>query len=61
VKAIVRGFGRLGAKVLCSKEIRARFGISHDHIVYMVTASSDLPVMMHVNQYDGLTIACQRS
>ena len=32
-------------------------GISHDHIIYMGDGSSDLPVMMHVNQYDGLTIA----
>jgi 2-hydroxy-3-keto-5-methylthiopentenyl-1-phosphate phosphatase len=32
-------------------------GISHDQIIYMGDGSSDLPVMMHVNQYDGLTIA----
>jgi hypothetical protein len=32
-------------------------GISYDHIVYMGDGSSDLPVMMHVNQHDGLTIA----
>ena len=39
------------------EEIRAQLGISHDHIIYMGDGSSDLPVMMHVNQYDGLTIA----
>ncbi len=32
-------------------------GISHDSIIYMGDGSSDLPVMMHINQYDGLTIA----
>jgi len=38
-------------------EIRAQIGNTHDQIVYMLYRSSDLPVMMHVNQYDGLTIA----
>src|SRR4029077_2218485 len=38
-------------------EIRATLGISHDNIIYMGDGSSDLPVMMHVNQHDGLTIA----
>src|SRR5438445_806957 len=35
----------------------AALGISHDQIIYMGDGSSDIPVMMHVNQYDGLTIA----
>ena len=39
------------------EELRKSLGISHDHIIYMGDGSSDLPVMMHVNQYDGLTIA----
>jgi predicted HAD superfamily phosphohydrolase len=39
------------------EEIRASLGISHDNIIYMGDGSSDLPVMMHVNQHDGLTIA----
>jgi len=39
------------------EEMRAELGISHDHIIYMGDGSSDLPVMMHVNQHDGLTIA----
>jgi predicted HAD superfamily phosphohydrolase len=39
------------------EEIRAMLGISHDHIIYMGDGSSDLPVMMHVNHHDGLTIA----
>jgi 2-hydroxy-3-keto-5-methylthiopentenyl-1-phosphate phosphatase len=56
VKAIVRASAGWG-KVTMLEEIRAQLGISHDHIVYMGDGSSDLPVMMHVNQYDGLTIA----
>ncbi len=44
-------------KIQILEELRAELGISHDHIIYMGDGSSDLPVMMHVNQYDGLTIA----
>ena len=56
VKAIVRASAGWG-KITVLEELRAQLGISHDHIVYMGDGSSDLPVMMHVNQYDGLTIA----
>jgi len=56
VKAIVRASAGWG-KITALEEIRAELGISHDHIIYMGDGSSDLPVMMHVNSYDGLTIA----
>ena len=56
VKAIVRASAGWG-KIAALEEIRAKLGISHDHIIYMGDGSSDLPVMMHVNSYDGLTIA----
>ena len=56
VKAIVRTSSGWG-KVTMLEEIRAQLGISHDHIIYVGDGSSDLPVMMHVNQHDGLTIA----
>ena len=56
VKAIVRTSSGWG-KVTVLEEIRAQLGISHDHIIYVGDGSSDLPVMMHVNQHDGLTIA----
>jgi phosphoserine phosphatase len=56
VKAIVRASAGWG-KITALEEIRAQLGISHDHIIYMGDGSSDLPVMMHVNSYDGLTIA----
>jgi 2-hydroxy-3-keto-5-methylthiopentenyl-1-phosphate phosphatase len=56
VNAIVRASAGWG-KISVLEELRAQLGISHDHIIYMGDGSSDLPVMMHVNQYDGLTIA----
>src|SRR3989440_5450256 len=56
VDSIIRASAGWG-KITVLEEIRASLGISHDHIIYMGDGSSDLPVMMHVNQYDGLTIA----
>jgi HAD superfamily phosphoserine phosphatase-like hydrolase len=56
VQAIIRATAGWG-KITVLEEIRAQLGISHDHIIYLGDGSSDLPVMMHVNQYDGLTIA----
>jgi HAD superfamily phosphoserine phosphatase-like hydrolase len=56
VESIIRASAGWG-KVTVLEEIRAQLGISHDHIIYMGDGSSDLPVMMHVNQHDGLTIA----
>jgi len=56
VDSVIRASAGWG-KVTVLEEIRAAVGISHDHIIYMGDGSSDLPVMMHVNQYDGLTIA----
>src|SRR6201998_4556689 len=56
VESIVRASAG-GGKITVLEELRENLGISHDHIIYMGDGSSDLPVMMHVNQYDGLTIA----
>jgi len=56
VESIIRASAGWG-KITVLEELRANLGISHDHIIYMGDGSSDLPVMMHVNQYDGLTIA----
>ena len=56
VNSIIRAAAGWG-KIAVLEELRANLGISHDHIIYMGDGSSDLPVMMHVNQYDGLTIA----
>src|ERR1700730_9797119 len=56
VESIIRASAGWG-KITVLEEIRAMLGISHDHIIYMGDGSSDLPVMMHVNQHDRLTIA----
>jgi len=56
VNSIIRAAAGWG-KIAVLEELRANLGLSHDHIIYMGDGSSDLPVMMHVNQYDGLTIA----
>jgi predicted HAD superfamily phosphohydrolase len=56
VESIIRAAAGWG-KISVLEELRANLGISHDHIIYLGDGSSDLPVMMHVNQYDGLTIA----
>lgn len=56
VASIIRASAGWG-KITVLEELRASLGISHDQIIYLGDGSSDLPVMMHVNQYDGLTIA----
>src|SRR5216684_4439434 len=56
VDSIIRASAGWG-KITVLEELRASLGISHDSIIYMGDGSSDIPVMMHVNQYDGLTIA----
>jgi len=56
VNSIIRAVAGWG-KITVLEELRANLGISHDHIIYLGDGSSDLPVMMHVNQHDGLTIA----
>ena len=56
VDSIIRAAAGWG-KITVLEELRANLGISHDHIIYVGDGSSDLPVMMHVNQYEGLTNA----
>jgi 2-hydroxy-3-keto-5-methylthiopentenyl-1-phosphate phosphatase len=56
IESIIRAAAGWG-KITALEEIRGALGISHDHIIYMGDGSSDLPVMMHINQHDGLTIA----
>jgi len=56
VDSIIRAAAGWG-KINVLEELRANLGISHDNIIYLGDGSSDLPVMMHVNQHDGLTIA----
>ena len=60
VESVIRASAGWG-KITVLEELRGGLGISHDHIIYMGDGSSDLPVMMHVNQYDGLTIAVSQA
>jgi phosphoserine phosphatase len=56
VESIIRATAGWG-KITALEEVRDNLGISHDSVIYMGDGSSDLPVMMHVNQHDGITIA----
>jgi len=56
VQSIIRATAGWG-KIIALEEVRASLGISTDSVIYLGDGSSDLPVMMHVNQHDGLTIA----
>ena len=56
VRSIVRvpaGYG----KVAVVEELEARLGIAPDRTIYVGDGSSDVHVMLHVNNRDGFTIA----
>jgi 2-hydroxy-3-keto-5-methylthiopentenyl-1-phosphate phosphatase len=56
IQSIVRvpaGYG----KVVVVEDLRAKLMVGHDRIVYVGDGSSDVNVMLHVNRFDGLTIA----
>lgn len=56
VRSIVRvpaGYG----KVAVVEELESRFGVTPDRTIYIGDGSSDVHVMLHVNNRDGFTIA----
>ncbi len=56
IQSIIRvpaGYG----KVAVLDELRETLQVSHDRVVYVGDGSSDIHVMLHVNRYEGLTIA----
>jgi phosphoserine phosphatase len=60
VESVVRvpaGYG----KVAALDALRLRLGVPGERIVYVGDGSSDIHVMLHVNQGDGLTIAVSES
>ncbi len=60
VRTIVRvpaGYG----KVTVIEELRARLAVAADRIIYVGDGSSDVHVMLHVNNADGFTIAASES
>lgn len=53
IKRVPAGYG----KVAVIDNLAARLGIAQDRIVYVGDGSSDVHVMLHVNNGDGFTIA----
>jgi HAD superfamily phosphoserine phosphatase-like hydrolase len=56
----VRSIGRVPAgygKVAVIEELESRLGIAPDRTIYIGDGSSDVHVMLHVNNRDGFTIA----
>ena len=57
VISVPAGYG----KVAAVDALRLRLGVPGERIVYVGDGSSDIHVMLHVNQGDGLTIAVSES
>src|SRR5258706_8004924 len=53
IKRVPAGYG----KVAVIEELQHRFGIAPDRVIYVGDGSSDVHVMLHVNNGDGFTIA----
>ncbi len=53
IDRVCAGFG----KVAVLDELQSRMKLGRDQVVYIGDGSSDIHVMLHVNRYDGLTIA----
>jgi 2-hydroxy-3-keto-5-methylthiopentenyl-1-phosphate phosphatase len=56
IQSIVRAPAGYG-KVAVLEALRRRAGVGHERLVYVGDGRSDVPVMLHVNRLDGLTIA----
>jgi len=53
IKRVPAGYG----KVAVIEELGARLSITPDRVIYVGDGSSDVHVMLHVNNHDGFTIA----
>lgn len=53
IKRVPAGYG----KVAVIEELQARLNVSADRVIYVGDGSSDIHVMLHVNNHDGYTIA----
>ncbi len=53
INRVPAGYG----KVAVIEELQHRLGITPDRVVYVGDGSSDIHVMLHVNNHDGFTIA----
>lgn len=57
IKRVAAGYG----KVVILQEMERDLRVRPDHVVYVGDGSSDLHVMMHVNQNEGLTIGVSQT
>jgi HAD superfamily phosphoserine phosphatase-like hydrolase len=53
IRRVPAGYG----KVAVIEELQSRLGIAADRVIYVGDGSSDIHVMLHVNNHDGFTIA----
>jgi len=53
IKRVPAGYG----KVAVIEELQNRLGVAPDRVIYVGDGSSDVHVMLHVNNHDGFTIA----
>jgi HAD superfamily phosphoserine phosphatase-like hydrolase len=53
IERVCAGYG----KVAVLNELQSSMKVGRDQVVYMGDGSSDIHVMLHVNRYDGLTVA----
>jgi phosphoserine phosphatase len=53
IKRVPAGYG----KVAVLEELEHRLGVTPDRVIYVGDGSSDVHVMLHVNNHDGFTIA----
>jgi HAD superfamily phosphoserine phosphatase-like hydrolase len=53
IKRVPAGYG----KVAVIEELQHRLGVTPDRVIYIGDGSSDVHVMLHVNNHDGFTIA----
>lgn len=60
ISAIRRAAAGYG-KVVILQQLTRELGVRPDHVVYVGDGSSDLHVMMHVNQNEGLTIGVSQT
>ena len=60
ISAILRAAAGYG-KVVILEELARELGVRRDHVVYVGDGSSDLHVMQHVNQNEGLTIGVSQT
>jgi phosphoserine phosphatase len=53
IRRVPAGYG----KVAVLEELEQRLGVAPDRVIYVGDGSSDVHVMLHVNNHDGFTIA----